>query len=75
MNRAVLTKSRLCAYWPDFLFSSEQDGRKGTCVKGWMDRMKQMVFCFIYSSMLGKSFPYGERIFIHSCLLFSVVFH
>lgn len=43
--------------------------------KGWMDLMKQMVFCFIYSSMLGKSFPYGESIFIHSCLLFSVVFH
>lgn len=39
-----------------------------------MDRMKRMVFCFIYSSMLGKSFPYGESIFIHSFLLFSVVF-
>ena len=36
--------------------------------------MKRMVFCFIYSSMLGKSFPYGESIFIHSYLLFSVVF-
>lgn len=38
-----------------------------------MDLMKQMVFCFIYSSVLGKSFPYGESIFIHSCLL-SVLF-
>lgn len=35
--------------------------------------MKWMVFCFIYSSMLGKSFPYGESIlFIAIC--FSVLF-
>lgn len=35
--------------------------------------MKWMVFCFIYSFMLGKSFPYGESIlFIAIC--FSVLF-
>lgn len=57
-----------------FFFLSEPDRQKGTCVKGRMDLMKRMVFSFIYSSMLGKSFPYGESIFIHSCLLFSVCF-
>lgn len=39
-----------------------------------MDGSSETVFCFIYSSMLGKNFPYGESIFIHSYLLFSVVF-
>lgn len=33
--------------------------------------MEQGLFCFIYSSVLGKSFPYGESIFIHVC--FSVL--
>lgn len=47
--------------------------KKGTSVKGWMDLMKQMMFCCIYSSMLGKSFPYGESIFILNYFSFSVL--
>lgn len=35
--------------------------------------MKQMMFCCIYSSMLGKSFPYGESIFILNYFSFSVL--
>lgn len=42
-----------------------------------MDLMKRMLFlffCFIYSSMLGKSFPYGESVFIQSCRLLLSIF-
>lgn len=62
---------RGCRERPDFLLPRKQKRQKRHLCKSLDDGMKQRLFCFIYSSMLGKSFPYGESIFIHVC--FSVL--
>lgn len=56
---------------PDFSCRANKRDKKRHLCKGLDDGTKQRLFCFIYSSMLGKSFPYGESIFIHVC--FSVL--